>query len=273
MVCPALLATAALADDSAVHPRAAWARFRVPETGTAEAIGSYANGCLIGGARLPANGRGYQAVELHRNRHYGHPDAIAFVQRLGRTAARAELGTLMIGDISQPRGGPSWGHGSHQIGLDVDVWFRLDVPELPRRERRNLEHPSMLHPETHRVDPQKWTDAHAELVRMAVTDEGVDRVFLDAAIKRDLCDRAWDDRSWLRRVRPWPNHDDHMHVRLRCPDGSADCESQAPPPPGEGCGPELDALINPPPAPRPPRRAARPPRPPLPDRCQALLGG
>ena len=273
LVCSALLGTAALADDSAVHPRALWARFRVPHAAPAEAIGSYSNGCLLGADRLPATGTGYQAVELQRNRHYGHPHAVDFVQRLGRRAAAAELGTLMIGDLSQPRGGPSWGHGSHQIGLDVDVWFRLDVPELPRRERRNLEHPSMLDPETRRVDPERWTDAPAELVRIAASDDRVARIFLDPAIKRDLCDRQWDDRSWLRRLRPWRNHDDHMHVRLSCPDGSNDCEDQAPPPPGEGCGPELDALIDPPPrATRPRARRPRPPRPPLPDRCQALLG-
>ena len=30
----------------------------------------------------------------------------------------------MIGDISQPRGGPMLsGHASHQIGLDADIWL------------------------------------------------------------------------------------------------------------------------------------------------------
>jgi penicillin-insensitive murein endopeptidase len=63
-----------------------------------------------------------------------------------------------------------------------------------------------------------------------------------------------------------------MHVRLGCPDGSSDCVPQSPPPTDEGCGPELDALIDPPPPTTPRPRRARPPRPPLPDRCQPLLG-
>src|SRR4051812_2998488 len=65
-------------------------------------------------------------------RHYGHPDLIGFVGDLGRAAAAARLGTVAVGDMAQPRGGPmSSGHVSHQGGLDVDVWFRLDVPPLP----------------------------------------------------------------------------------------------------------------------------------------------
>lgn len=264
-----LLTAVALADGQALRARALWARIRAPSAGTSEAIGGYSAGCLIGGARLPAEGTGYQAVELQRRRNFGHPSAIDFVRRLGRRVARAGLGTLLIGDLSQPRGGPCWGHASHQIGLDIDVWLRLDVPELPRAQRRNLDHPSMLDPETKRVDPARWTDAHAELVRIAASDDRVSRIFLDAAIKRDLCDRQWQDRSWLSRIRPWPNHDDHMHVRLSCPEGSPDCAEQSPLPSGEGCGPELDALIDAPPA-RPRRRTRREPTP-LPDRCRAVV--
>lgn len=269
----------ALGDDTLEeeNPRAVWGQFRTPQPGPARAVGAFSNGCLLGGARLPAQGPGYQAVELQRNAHYGHPETIRYVRELGERVASAELGSMLIGDLSQPRGGPAWRHGSHQSGLDVDVWLRLDQPTLTRRQRRNMRHPSVVASGTpRRVDPAMWSDAQAELVHLAAADPRVSRIFVDAAVKRDLCDREWEDRGWLRKIRHWPGHDDHMHVRLACPAGSRECVDQGPLPPGEGCGAELDAILDPPPpepsAAEAPRRARpRPARPPMPDRCLALL--
>jgi penicillin-insensitive murein endopeptidase len=67
----------------------------------------------------------------------------------------------------------------------------------------------------------------------------VDRIFVNAAIKRALCQETKGDRSWLRKLRPWFGHDAHFHVRLRCPADSPACDQQAPVPPGDGCGADL----------------------------------
>ncbi len=40
---------------------------------------------------------------------------------------------------------------------------------------------------------------------------------------------------WFRKLRPWFGHDQHFHVRLHCPSGSARCEPQGPLPDGAGC--------------------------------------
>jgi penicillin-insensitive murein endopeptidase len=66
------------------------------------------------------------------------------------------------------------------------------------------------------------------------------RMFVNPAIKRQLCREAGTDRDWLAKVRPWWGHDDHFHIRLNCPPGQTLCENQAPVPPGDGCGKELD---------------------------------
>ena len=47
---------------------------------------------------------------------------------------------FLVGDISQPRGGPMFtGHASHQIGLDADVWL-TPMPDrtLSRAERESM---------------------------------------------------------------------------------------------------------------------------------------
>src|ERR1019366_5630748 len=47
-------------------------------------------------------------------------------------------------------------------------------------------------------------------------------------------------RAWMAKIRPWWGHNYYFHVRLSCPSGSPQCRGQAPPPPGDGCGKELD---------------------------------
>ena len=59
------------------------------------------------------------------------------------------------------------------------------------------------------------------------------------AIKKVLCEQAGNDRRWLAKVRPWWNHYYHFHVRVKCPPGASDCESQKPLSNDDGCGQEL----------------------------------
>jgi penicillin-insensitive murein endopeptidase len=222
-----------------------WPSAAYPSAGPPLVIGHYGGACLAGAVSLPPEGPGYQAVDLSRRRHYGHPVLLEFVVDLGRLVAARQLGTLLVGDMAQPRGGPmSSGHVSHQGGLDVDLWFRLDVPPLPRERREGIPQPSVVDPDTGRPRPQQWGINNAELVRAAAVDPRVSRVFVGAAIKRDLCERSWPDRQWLGRVRPWPYHDEHLHVRLHCPASSPACVPQPPLPAGEGCSPaELEVAL------------------------------
>jgi penicillin-insensitive murein DD-endopeptidase len=228
----------------------------------ARIVGGFAAACIFGAERLPPEGRGYQALRVSRNRHYGHPSLVSFVVDLGARADDAGLGTVLVGDMAQPRGGPMAGHVSHQSGLDVDLPFRLERAPLSGEARESIEPTSFVDPETGRVDPALWTERQAALVRLAASDPRVSRVFVDAAVKRDLCERSWDDRSWLRRVRTWPRHADHLHVRLSCPPDSPGCRDQEPLPPGEACG----AVTQP-----PVTRVRRTPRTVLPLACRALL--
>ena len=91
----------------------------------ARTIGFYSRGCLAGGRPLPVNGPAWQVMRLSRNRNWGHPALIAFLERFRAQGADGQpLAGILVGDMSQPRGGPMLtGHASHQIGLDVDVWL------------------------------------------------------------------------------------------------------------------------------------------------------
>ncbi|NVK35753.1 MAG: penicillin-insensitive murein endopeptidase [Rhodobacteraceae bacterium] len=214
----------------------------------ARAIGSYAKGCLAGGASLPTDGENWQVMRLSRNRNWGHPELIDFLKGLAKDAPSLGWNGLLVGDLAQPRGGPMLtGHASHQIGLDADIWLS-EMPDrkYTRKEREEVSAVSMLKGRMdiegadRSVDPNKWTDSRARLIRRAAEDARVARIFVSPAIKKALCAfETGSDRSWLRKVRPWWGHHYHFHVRLACPTGSSGCTNQAPPPAGDGCGKEL----------------------------------
>ena len=174
----------------------------------ARAIGFYARGCLAGGVSLPINGPDWQVMRLSRDRNWGHPRLLDFLERFANDARHLDHWPgLLVGDMSQPRGGPMvTGHTSHQIGLDVDIWL-TPMPDriLTPEERENMTAVSMLK-DPFTVDPNKWTPLHTKLIKRAASYPEVDRIFVHPAIKKVLCEQAGNDRAWLSKVRPWWNH-------------------------------------------------------------------
>ena len=218
-----------------------------PETDTflnyenTQSIGTYTNGCLNGGLALPIDGTGYQVMRLSRQRIYGHPTLINFIEQLGKYVATQHSSNLLIGDLGQLHGGrtPS-GHRSHQNGLDVDIWFTLSTASnLTQHERETLSATSMLS-SADKIALKEWTQAHEQVLKTAAQFPNVERIFVNPVIKRELCKHApANNREWLRKIRPWWKHDDHFHVRLNCPKDSPNCEHQEPLPAGDGCSEDL----------------------------------
>ena len=254
-----------------------WSAAVAPAAGAPRVIGGVAHGCLAGAARLPDDGPGYQVIRLSRHRDFGHPDLVAFIARLGRQAQAAGLAPFYVGDMAQPRGGPlPFGHASHQTGIDADLWFNLDPkPPLAPAARESVALPSMLRAGRRDIDRQRFGARQVTLLRLAAADPAVDRIFVNAAIKDALCHgiagATKGGRDWLRRLRPWWGHDEHFHVRLKCPAGSPDCETQAPLPPGDGCDATLAWWRAQKPPPEHAVIAPRRPTPTLPAACAAIL--
>jgi penicillin-insensitive murein endopeptidase len=228
----AALILALAAGAAAAEPRAT-ELFGAHRTGSAQApaaIGSYAKGCGAGLVRLPETGPTWQAMRLSRNRNWGHPEMIAFLKDLSVEATRHGWAGLYIGDISQPRGGPmTSGHASHQIGLDADIWM---LPPrrvtLSRAERESLSSIPVRSADQRSITAN-WTAAHHAIMRAAALDPRVDRIFVAAAVKIEMCRTARpSDTRWLQKIRPIQGHDTHFHVRLKCPAGSPGCETQTP---------------------------------------------
>jgi penicillin-insensitive murein endopeptidase len=267
-------------DDPKNPAKDLFGRKPTPANMQTRSIGFYTRGCLAGGVALPINGKTWQVMRLSRNRNWGHPELIAFLERLAHKVPKvSNWPGLLVGDMTQPRGGPMLtGHGSHQVGLDADIWL-TPMPKTPlsREEREEMSATMVVAANKLDVDPKVWShQGQFAVIKAAAEDPKVERIFVNAAIKKALCREAGKDRAFLHKVRPWWGHDYHFHVRIVCQPGSPECKGQEPPGEGEGCGKDLDywfsdGVLHPQPPKEPPK-----PKPPitmadLPAACRQVL--
>ncbi len=247
--------TASVSSQNANDTRVAKALFGAivgPTSQSSDPVGEYSRGCQAGAVQLPETGPTWQAMRLSRNRNWGQPFLVDYLQDLSAVAATLPgWDGLYLGDMSQPRGGPMLtGHASHQTGLDADIWMlapqRLN---LSVDEREAISSTDMQRAGGAYVN-SGWTPAHEALLRAAASDPRVARIFIFAGAKVEMCDNATGDRSWLQKIRPWYGHNTHFHVRLNCPAGATNCADQAPIPDGDGCDDArawVSDILNPPP--------------------------
>jgi penicillin-insensitive murein endopeptidase len=267
-------------NDPKLAAKELFARKRLPAAMPVHVIGAYNKGCIAGAEKMPITGDTWQVMRLSRNRNWGHPALVALLKRLAdKTHKNAGWPGILVGDMAQPRGGPALsGHASHQIGLDADIWL-TPMPDhlLSRQEREEMSATMTVRDDRLDIDPKVWTPGHVAVIRAAALEPSVQRIFVNAAIKKALCREAKGDRSWLSKVRPWYGHDYHFHIRMRCPSGSKDCDGQHDQDGGEGCSEDdlaywfTDSVLHPkppkePPKPRPPITLAQ-----LPAACRQVL--
>jgi murein endopeptidase len=140
---------------------------------------------------------------------------------------------LAIGDISARSGGFITQHHSHQSGRDIDVGlFYLDKPD---------DYPAnFVHADEDNLDCAATFKLLESFLATTDDDGGVQMVFLDFDVQGILYHWALDSGVSERRldrifqyphgrgspegiVRHEPNHDNHMHVRFRCPSEDTGC--------------------------------------------------
>ena len=130
-----------------------------------------------------------------RHRLYGNERTVrAIVSVLAAyRAAHADAPRVVVGDISLRDGGRMDQHVSHQNGLDVDVYY-------PRHDR-HLSAPIT----TSQVD-------------RGLTEDLLDR-FVTAGAQTVFVGDSTGLHGPSGAVVPYPNHENHMHVRFPQPSG------------------------------------------------------
>src|SRR5664280_881236 len=177
-------------NDPKIGAKELFGRKVLPAAMPTRVVGFYAKGCIAGAEPLPINGDTWQVMRLSRNRNWAHPDMVKLLERLSVKAHKdAGWPGILIGDMSQPRGGPMFtGHASHQVGLDADVWLTpMPNHKLSRNEREEMSAVMMVRSDRLDINPHAWTPSHLTVIRAAAQEPTVQRIFVNAAIKKALC--------------------------------------------------------------------------------------
>lgn len=234
-----------------------------------ESIGATSNGCILNAESLPLEGQGYQITHIIQERFFGHRDLVNVLTEAGKLAANNRWGFILIGDLSAQKGGKILeNHRSHQNGLDVDILYRMPEERLTAEELILPEEPDYVDLEKNRVNLGLWKLKNLELLKYFAKHDQVDRIFVNPAIKKSLCESASGGREWLSKLRPWWGHSEHFHVRLKCPKDSPDCVNQTPLSKSDGCNDNLEWWLNENINPSLSTETQEKPNPPIPKRCE-----
>jgi murein endopeptidase len=166
----------------------------------ATSVGLQYSGRLSGGTQLPVEGRDWVTWNPVTDRVPNRPWRLFGHERTIRTIisvlsayrkAHPHAPRVVIGDISFEHGGTMDQHVSHQNGLDVDVYY-------PRRDR-------------HLSAPQTTNQIDRRLAQ-----DLLDR-FVAAGAKIVFVGYHAGLRGPSAVVEPYPNHENHMHIRFPTP--------------------------------------------------------
>lgn len=278
-----ILIIIALIFPSITLAKSPWEKVKAPIDVNSESIGNHNLGCLLGAETLPYSVQNYIAMRPHRARNFAHPQMLDYIKNLAENYKAQENGLLTVGDISLPAGGAfSSGHSSHQIGLDADFWFitpkQAYSRKLTNHEKNNISAQSVVNLKKMQVNSH-FTKKQVSLLKLAAAPDNVDRIFVNPAIKKSLC-QTHKGEGWLNKIRPWYGHNFHFHVRLKCPENDSQCSMPEgyKPPESDGCDETLDWWF----AKRTPAEIAEwqekqakaklLPKPKPPIRCQEIIG-
>lgn len=190
-----------------------------------QSIGGPHHGRLVHGIQLPRS-RYYVRRRLYRA--WGTTQLVHYVEQTTKIIGhRYKVHQVAIGDVSEKHGGHISPHKSHQSGRDVDIgfYFKKKPKSYPKSfvvgTRRNLDMAAnwlML---------KTFCDTADEPggVKMIFLDYGLQKLFYHYAknhgVKQRVLDRMFQyphGRGTNHGIIHWaPGHDDHIHVRFKCP--------------------------------------------------------
>ncbi len=174
-------------------------------------------------------------------RVYGHPALVLMLQRSAKDIAKAAPNSVMlVGDLSHKKGGPISKHRSHQSGRDADIGFYVRNDKgaqikLNRFVKIDGEGKVIGMPGAYFDEERNW-----QLVRSWLRDKraGIAHVFVASHVRNRLLRYARANKARARhfeaaaKLLKQPSnssiHDDHYHLRIRCPDRQKDiCVEEA----------------------------------------------
>ncbi|MDO9182741.1 MAG: penicillin-insensitive murein endopeptidase [Bacteriovorax sp.] len=214
-----------------------------------EAIGFYSKGSLLGAQSVFERGTPIQKLFVARKRLYTtdemHNTLSIASEFIKNEFPDSEI--LQVGDLSERLGGEAIGHASHQNGLDADIVYLRRNKYVQSPDASNWDEDFISNS---RPSKNFNTERNFLLFKFLVKNAAVPRIFVDASIKKLLCQFAKDNGeithpetiATLRALRPQDLHRTHFHLRMNCPVNDHECVLQSAPQSGSGCD-DLSILL------------------------------
>jgi penicillin-insensitive murein DD-endopeptidase len=205
-----------------------------------QSIGAPNAGKLTGSIRL----KGSRYLRQRENAHsWGLPVLVRLLQRASGRVARKHQGSMMlVGDLSGRTGGPLEGHRSHQSGRDADIGFYV---LNSRGKPVNVKHFVAFDsngkgrelPWATFDEARNWTlieallaDQKASVRYLFINNRLRGRLLAYAArkhIPKEIISRA---AAAMMTPKDVDLHDDHLHVRIACPESMREvCSEESAP--------------------------------------------
>lgn len=200
---------------------------KITEFHDTESVGFPAFGRLKNPANIEKDTPYYYSNTYSRDRNYGTAEIINLIEKTGCIAINV-LGKdarLLVHDLSTKEGGEIKPHDSHQSGRDVDIG-------LFKRENSKLN--NVFEDLTLNIG---LFDAQANwiLVKALFLSANIDVIFLDSQLINKLQQYASvnePDKEMVSlifsKLKQWPGHEHHYHVRIHCSNDDRMCLEQMP---------------------------------------------
>jgi penicillin-insensitive murein endopeptidase len=212
--------------------------------GSSVSLGRADRGVLRGGRELALAGSGYTVPPTWaaRGTQWGTDELVGAIQRAAARVERERPGGLLgVGDLSQRGGGNMPFHRSHENGRDADLLF-YSVDEtgaplppadaMPRyrgwklRGRAPYEDAGKPIGRRYLDVPRTWAltralleDSRVEVEYLFVSERIRDRLIEEARAEGAPHEVLLKAERALKQPAGFLPHDDHLHLRVKCPAG------------------------------------------------------
>ena len=207
-----------------------------------EAIGYYSSGSIKGAESIQDRGTPIRKLFVQRGRFFGTQQIQDIISNAADFVRQEfpESEVLQVGDISNKNGGLIKEHGSHQNGLDADLVYLTRNGKLQSQTAAYWQEEFV---KSGVVTSNFNTERNLALFKHLIMESEVERIFVDAAIKKHFCSYArknnllndFETTETLRRLRVEKLHTNHFHMRIKCPTTDLKCKTQSAVPAGTGC--------------------------------------
>lgn len=166
----------------------------------------------------------FEVVAPHRKKHFSTYELAELITRAGEQINKQHSKVLYLSNLSAAGGGKLGPHASHQNGLDADLAYPTDLPDL--------KFPLVVRMNSNEYFPKNYSIQKTyDLIKFMFlqTDIHVDRIFVDEKIRQDLCKYALsqnDDLDMFENIQHVSGHGDHLHLRIKCSKSDPGCRSR-----------------------------------------------